>query len=212
MDKGFSAEVQSLIIRLTGKESHAAEPENGINPTLAISEITSRCSQLNNTDPESEAFAVLTPVHITVGQPSYGISPGHGEVHYTIRTWQKDEMTKLKTCILDTVTDVCEAHQLDHDITWLEYFPASINDQKSNNIVKVVAQDQELTISERGYPFKFGEDFGWYSEVYKTAIFGLGAGLDTPALHNADYDFPDEIITTGSTMFRSIIEHILKKQ
>ena len=74
----------------------------------------------------------------------------------------------------------------------------------------MAAREHNFTISERGYPFKFGEDFGWYSDRYKTAIFGLGAGLDTPALHSADYDFPDEIITTGTNMFQSIIEHILK--
>ena len=42
-------------------------------------------------------------------------------------------------------------------------------------------------------------------------MFGLGAGLDTPALHNADYDFPDEIIETGITMFKSIISNIMKE-
>jgi hypothetical protein len=28
-------------------------------------------------------------------------------------------------------------------------------------------------------------------------MFGLGSGTDSPALHNPDYDFPDDIITTG---------------
>jgi len=209
MNEGFSAEVQSLIVSLRGKESHAAEPENGINPTLAISEIAQACAQLNVTDPENEAFAVLTPVHVSVGQPSYGISPGNGEIHYTIRTWQSNHMELLKTRILKIVAEISQRHSLDHDITWLEYFPASINDPESNNLVRMAAKDQGFTISEREYPFKFGEDFGWYTERYKTAIFGLGAGLNTPALHNADYDFPDEIISTGADMFKSIIKHIL---
>jgi len=209
MNEGFSAEVQSLIVSLRGKESHAAEPENGINPTLAISEIAQACAQLNVTDPENEAFAVLTPVHVSVGQPSYGISPGNGEIHYTIRTWQSNHMELLKTRILKIVAGISQRHSLDHDITWLEYFPASINDSESNNLVRMAAKDQGFTISEREYPFKFGEDFGWYTERYKTAIFGLGAGVNTPALHNADYDFPDEIISTGADMFKSIIKHIL---
>jgi metal-dependent amidase/aminoacylase/carboxypeptidase family protein len=41
-------------------------------------------------------------------------------------------------------------------------------------------------------------------------MFGLGAGMETPALHNADYDFPDEIIETGINMFQSIISNILQ--
>ena len=212
MPAGFSAEVYSVIVRLTGKESHAAEPENGINPTLAISAIATQCAQLNVSDPEDPSYAVLTPVHIQVGQPSYGISPGQGEIHYTIRTWNKEEMDALKTRILGVVSEVCDTHHLAHDVEWLEYFPASINDAASNEVVRQAALANDFTLSERGYPFKFGEDFGWYGDQYKSAIFGLGAGLDTPALHHADYDFPDEIIGTGAAMFKSIIQHILKTQ
>ncbi len=209
MERGFSAEVISCIIRLTGKESHAAEPENGTNPTLAISDITARCSQLGVSNPEDASFAVLTPVHIRMGQAAYGISPGDGELHYTIRTWTSDKMQQLRTDIVDIISERCQAHGLSYDIEWLEYFPASINDEESNDIVRQAAMTHAFNISERTYPFKFGEDFGRYTDLYKTAIFGLGAGYDTPALHHATYDFPDEIIETGSDMFKSIIMHIL---
>jgi metal-dependent amidase/aminoacylase/carboxypeptidase family protein len=40
-----------------------------------------------------------------------------------------------------------------------------------------------------------GEDFGLFTQHYPGAM-----GWDqeqTPALHNPDYDFPDDIITTG---------------
>ena len=40
-------------------------------------------------------------------------------------------------------------------------------------------------------------------------MFGLGAGLDTPALHNPDYDFPDELIDTGVQLFGGIIDQFL---
>jgi metal-dependent amidase/aminoacylase/carboxypeptidase family protein len=43
-------------------------------------------------------------------------------------------------------------------------------------------------------------------------MFGIGAGLQTPALHQANYDFPDEIIETGMNMFKGIIERILIDQ
>ena len=43
-------------------------------------------------------------------------------------------------------------------------------------------------------------------------MFGLGAGMKTPALHNANYDFPDEIIATGIEMFKTIILKILSQK
>ena len=210
IEKGFSAEVQSLIIKVKGKESHAAEPENGINPAVGISDIIRIMSELSVNYPEDENFTVLTPVHINMGQKSYGISPAKGELHYTLRTWSNEKMLILKTQIEAVVKKTCHVHKLEYEVEWLEYFPASNNNITCNNYIEKAAQENKIKIIKRPYPFKFGEDFGWFSKKYKTAMFGLGAGINTPALHNADYDFPDEIIETGISMFKSIISNIMK--
>ena len=210
IEKGFSAEVQSLIIKVKGKESHAAEPENGINPAVGISDIIRIMSELSVNYPEDENFTVLTPVHINMGQKSYGISPAKGELHYTLRTWSNEKMLILKKQIEAVVKKTCHIHKLEYEVEWLEYFPASNNNITCNNYIEKAAQENKFKIIKRPYPFKFGEDFGWFSKKHKTAMFGLGAGIDTPALHNADYDFPDEIIETGISMFKSIISNIMK--
>ena len=41
-------------------------------------------------------------------------------------------------------------------------------------------------------------------------MFGLGAGINTPSLHDAAYDFPDELIETGIGIFQAVIEEILR--
>ncbi len=207
---GFSAEVISFALELKGTESHASEPEHGINPTLCISELVGEINQLNHPEPNHPDFAVLTPVHLFVGQKAYGISPGYGELHYTIRCWSGAMMQSLKSNILNLVKEKCTKHELDFELNWLEYFPASQNHQECNEYIQKAALENGLEIMERNHPFKFGEDFGWFSKSYKTAMFGLGAGLDTPALHNPDYDFPDELLDTGCSMFKSIILGIME--
>ncbi len=210
MDTGFSAEVESCIISLEGKESHTAEPENGINPSQGIAEIINRLSALNNSNPRDNDFAVLTPVHVTMGNPSYGISPSSGELHYTMRTWNSEKLQILKSKIENITSEVSTVQKLDYNIKWLEYFPASRNNRECNKFVTQAADKNKFQISERPYPFKFGEDFGWFTKEYKTAMFGIGAGLNTPPLHNASYDFPDEIIDMGINMFKEVIKIILK--
>ena len=211
IDKRFSAEVQSFIVCAKGKKSHASEPENGINPALGLSKIITRLTKLEVVKPEDKNFTLMTPVHINMGQIAYGISPANGELHYTVRTWNRKNMSALRVQINEIIQQICQIHKLQYEIVWLEYFPAAANDIESNNFIEKAAKENNYKISERPYPFKFGEDFGWFSREYKTAMFGLGAGLDTPALHNADYDFPDEIIETGITMFKSIISNIMKE-
>ena len=109
MEIGFSAEVQSLSIALKGKESHASEPEKGINPALGMANIIIALSKLNVTDPLNENFAVITPIYSTMGQKSYGISPSNGELHYTIRTWSTEKMTHLKSDLERIFKSICLA-------------------------------------------------------------------------------------------------------
>ena len=211
MKDGFSAEVQSFSMHLTGKESHAAEPEQGINPAVAVSEIIAALDALNVTDPHNKHFAVLTPVYMNLGQKAYGVSPANGELHYTIRTWSTEVMEQLQANIEHQVATICTQKGLTSQLNWFEHFPASKNDVTCNNYIRNAAKTNGFFLTERPYPFKFGEDFGWFSKHCKTAMFGLGSGLQTPNLHNAAYDFPDELIPTGVKMFRSAIASILEK-
>lgn len=211
MSKGFSAEVQSFSISVMGKKSHAAEPENGINPAIGISKMINELSKLNIVDPLNEDFAILTPVFLNMGQKSYGVSPANGELHYTIRTWSTDKMERLKIKMEDIFKRIGESKKLKYEVNWFEHFPASQNDFDCNNLVLEAAKSNGLEVVERPYPFKFGEDFGWFSKKHKTAMFGLGAGKNCPALHHANYDFPDEIIETGMDMFKAIINKIMNE-
>ncbi|MCR9227687.1 MAG: amidohydrolase [Flavobacteriaceae bacterium] len=208
---GFSAEVLSVIIKLNGKESHASEPENGINPALGISELIQKLSILNVSEPMDANFSLLTPVHINMGQVCYGISPAHVELHYTLRTWTTHKMDKLRSNLINIANSVSKQYHLELQLEWLEHFPASSVHIKCNELIKRAAIANGFTIAKRPIPFKFGEDFGWFSKSYKTAMFGIGAGELTPALHNADYDFPDELLSTGVSMLKSIILDILFK-
>ncbi|RKS50718.1 amidohydrolase [Gillisia mitskevichiae] len=210
VQNNFSSSVQSLGILFKGKEAHASEPENGINPALAIADIIKQFKRLNILEPEKPDFALLTPIHIKMGQIAYGVSAGSGELHYTIRTRDEEHMTKLKLAINELVYNICKQYNLGIETGWFDYFPTSANDPFCNDLIQKAAEINNLKINEKPYPYKFGEDFGWYSKYYKSAMFGLGAGENSPALHNPDYDFPDEIIPTGMAMFTSIIDQILK--
>ncbi len=206
----FSASVQSVCISLKGKQSHASEPEKGINPAIAMSKIIDALAVLNITDETKKDFALLTPVHLLMGEKAYGISAGTGELHYTLRTWNDEEMEKLKANLSNIIKTICREHSLHCDISWFDYFPASVNDPKCNELIRKAAASNGFTVKERPLPFKFGEDFGWYSGQYPAAMFGIGAGVNSPALHHQDYDFPDEIIETGIGMFCGLIEQILE--
>lgn len=50
------------------------------------------------------------------------------------------------------------------------------------------------------------EDYGYYLEKTKGALFFIGNGEDHPEIHTVKYDFPDEIIETAVEMFKGLVE------
>lgn len=208
-ETNFSTTVQSVAIELKGAKSHASEPEKGINPACAMAEIILEFAELNQNDISAENFAVLTPVYSSMGTKDYGISAGSGQLHYTIRTRSDEKMDQLKLDIVAILQKISGKFTLKYTTSWFDYFPATVNNQTCNGIIKTAAQENNLPIKMQSHAFKFGEDFGWFSKRYKAAMFGIGAGVNCPALHKEDYDFPDEILSTGVKMFGGIINQIM---
>ena len=209
LNDSFSSTVQSVAIQLKGKESHSAEPENGLNPAMCIAELTHKFNKLNNNDPTKADFTLCVPIYTSMGVKSYGISAGFGEMHYTLRTKSVEGMESLQEAVDSILSEVCPKHKLSYTAAYFDYFPAVVNNSFCNQVISDTAKAFNYDIINKNIPFRFGEDFGWFSKNYKAAMFGVGAGLQSPALHHADYDFPEEIIETGMSMFKGIIQRLL---
>lgn len=205
----FTGNVKSIILKMTGKTAHAAEPEQGDNPSMAIAEIFTYADKITHNKPEEPNFFLMTAVYATLGDMAYGISAGYGEVHFTIRSWDTDLMDQRSEEIVTFMEKTCKKYKLTPGISWTQIFKANINHPESVEFIRNAAKQNNLTLTERAYPFRWGEDFGVFTQLYKGAMFGLGAGVSTPALHNPDYDYPDEITESGIKMFYQIIQQIL---
>lgn len=205
----FTAAVQSMTIKLKGKTAHAAEPEHGINPALAIAEVIKETEKLSNNNTERPDFAVVTPIHIEMGSEDYGISAGYGEVRLTIRCWTETHLSNLTENIEKIVQEITKEHLLNSEIELSHHFAANANNSGVVDIISECAHDLQLEIHHNPLPFKWGEDFGLFTQRFKGAMFGLGAGENTPALHNPDYDFPDQLIETGANIMYQIASKIL---
>jgi len=207
-NNSFTPSVSSLKITLKGKTSHAAEPENGINPDLALQEIIVAIKALDDNNIDSDTFSVITTVYATLGSKDYGISADYAELHFTIRCWTAHQLNKLKENIDTLVKGISKKHQLKQTMDWFCEFDSNNNNDEVVDYIVKAAESNSFTVIEKQTPFKWGEDFGAFTQRFKGAMFALGAGKQTPALHNPDYDFPDEITPYGVKMFHTIIKLI----
>ncbi len=205
----FTANVKSIIVKINGKTAHAAEPEFGHNPAMLIAEILNYADKETNNDPDSSDFFLVTPIYATLGDKAYGISAGYGEVHLTIRSWSTPLMNDKCNALEAFIHAKSKQQHLESEISWTQVFHANINHSKAVEIIEDAAKSNHLKITKAKAPFKWGEDFGLFTQQFKGAMFGIGASIGTPALHNPDYDFPDEITSTGVALFHSIINETL---
>ncbi len=206
----FSATVLSLAIYFEGAVAHAAQPEKGRNPSLAISEASIAIQQLVNPDPAGRDYTLITPVYTRIGSPDYGISAGEGEVHFTLRAWTEERMGLLLDSIDQIIATVSEKYRLSYRTRQFDYFPTVINDEQCNALIVEAAKNLDYRVTVLKEPMRFGEDFGFFTQKGKGAMFGLGAGMQTAPLHNQAYDFPDALLETGMSMFRRIISTLLQ--
>lgn len=206
----FAAASVGFIARLKGETAHAAHPEQGKSPALAVAQLIQSLSSLPQFHAPLEKAAKITVVQAHVGEQAFGTSPGNGEVMATLRTYDDELLDSLKTKTLKLAESIANTYDLEIETEWVEPFPATINDADAVDIIRSVASANDLEIIEKEAPFSWSEDFGHFTNAYKGALFGLGSGTDQPALHAADYDFPDDIIATGVKMFIGLIKQVIE--
>ncbi|MCW5883465.1 MAG: amidohydrolase [Candidatus Kapabacteria bacterium] len=204
----FAAASKGMTIKFFGKTSHAAEPENGISPAIAISKIILEADAIRNNVALFSDFTIVTVIHSRVGEISFGTSPGYGELMMTLRAYEDVDMNLLTTMLEDYIDKTANEYNLKYEIEYSEIFPATFNDKKCVEHISEAAKKLNLVIIHKSKPFSWSEDFGYYTQKYNGGFFGLGAGMQHPPLHNPNYDFPDEIIETGINVFFQIYKQI----
>ncbi len=205
----FNCASQGLWITLQGKTSHASHPENGQSPANAMCELLTQLANLPHTPDLVNDFALTTVVHARLGEEAFGITPGFAKVMVTLRSETNDVMAKLRNRSETLIKEVAKRYRLEATFGYEDIFDASINDQEATGILNQAFNDEGILVAPMTGPMRWSEDFGQFGRICKSAMFTLGSGESQPQLHNPDFDFPDELIETGTKVFHRVIRNIL---
>ena len=209
--KHFAAASAGLKIMLSGKSSHAAGPGKGQNPGAAMSRIILGAADLLKVRNNFRDFVLLTPIHAVLGNLAYGTSPGHARLHFTMRSFLDSDMGILRSEMDWLVKSIARQENLSATMDYEEVFPATRNHPGEARKVKDLAAKLGLRVHNIRKPFRWSEDFGHFLARYPGAMIGLGSGSGHPALHNPDYDFPDELIPTGMAIYKGLYDQLLNQ-
>ncbi len=202
----FNCASRGMIIRLKGKTSHAAHPEDGVSPAMAMCRIIEALNELPQTLTQR---SWVTVIHASLGEIAFGTSPGDAVVMATLRSETNDAMESLVQAATDLAQQASEQHGLQWTIEWQDVFQASVNSELGAELVFKACQATDTPCHSLDEPMRWSEDFGQFTAVAKEgAMFVLGSGRTSPQLHNPDYDFPDELIPIGKAVFTNLIEQV----
>lgn len=207
----FAAASVGLEIELKGQSAHSAHPEEGRSSAVAMAQLIQSLSTVPQYYSPMDGAVKVTVINAEMGERSFGILPSKAIVRATLRTYDDDLLISLQERCLRIAEGLAHTYGLSIQQNWVEPFAATANDARAVDIIREAAQKQGAEILERKAPFSWSEDFGRFTKEIPGAIFGLGIGKDHPALHAEHYDFPDEVIGTGTVMFMQIIKEILSQ-
>ncbi len=194
---------KGLTIEFTGKTSHAANPEEGNNPSFVIADVLTKIREL--LEEPHDGMLLCTIVNIELGTKDFGVSAGSGEISMTLRAENEAEMDELEMSIRNAALEFAAKQGIDVGFSVSDPFPETRNDAEALERVRAVARSLNFEIVEEQEIWRASEDFGWYLKRCPGAIFYIGNGEGYPALHTIEYDFPDEILGIAVDMFSALI-------
>ncbi|MDU1412736.1 MAG: amidohydrolase [Clostridium sp.] len=196
----FAYASKGIVIKLNGKTSHAAYPEFGVNPAYAVADIVSYVKDITNLV-KFENGAMCTIISIKVGDKAFGTSAGYGEILLTIRAEREKDLQILQNSITKCVEKISKEHKIKSELEFCDEFPETLNSSREVKRLKKLCIDNKIKYEELNEPFRWSEDFGYYTKEIPGVIFGIGAGEKWDQLHTEYYDFPDEILSNVINIF-----------
>lgn len=203
----FACASMGMTIRLQGKQTHAAYPEDGINPGFLIGELLNKVPALLDGIKE-KGMVLLSLIEVKVGEKNFGISAGSGEVSFTIRAHYQDALELLKKEIESFVRSKAEEKGIQVSFEYADVFPDTVNQKTLVEQIERLCQNSEIDYTYLEEPMRWSEDFGWYEKLCDGCFFGIGTGEDMPQLHTPEYEYNDRLLKKAVGIFTNITKNL----
>jgi amidohydrolase len=206
---GIMASEDNFVIHIRGRGTHAARPHMGVDPIVIGSQIVLALQTIvsRNLDPGLQAVISCTEL-ITDGLRN--AIPSSMTIKGDTRSYAREVQALLEGRMREVSEGICRAHGAECTFEYTHEFGPTINSKEladlavraARNIVGAESVDQNVR------PVMTSEDFGAFLEVVpgNFILIGNGESADSGGipLHNAAYDFNDEILLTGALYFAEL--------
>lgn len=206
------ASLDAFEITLTGKSCHAAMPERGADPIVAAAQLIMALQTIPSRRLSPQESTVVSITQIAGGE-AINVLPDKVVLRGTFRCLNNQVRERVRGLIESYVAAQPQVSDVEGEISWYPGYPVTTNDPAQAQKVRDVATALlgESAVSWNGNPSMASEDFACMLEACPGAYFWIGTDGETASkpLHNAGYDFNDELIPHGVALWTALVEKML---
>ncbi|HKT95280.1 MAG TPA: M20 aminoacylase family protein [Paraburkholderia sp.] len=197
-------------IEIKGVGSHAALPHNGRDPVFTAVQIASGLQSIITRNKKPLDTAVLSITQIHAGD-AVNVVPNTAWIAGTVRTFTTETLDLLETRLRKIAESTADAYECSVDVTFHRNYPPTVNSNAEARFAaevmrEVVGADHvddsvEPTMGAEDFSFMLLEKPGCYAFLgngeggHREAGHGAGPCM----LHNASYDFNDQLLPVGAS-------------
>jgi amidohydrolase len=218
-DGPMMASSNEFHIKIIGKGSHAALPHNGIDPVPVACQMVQAFQTIITRNKRPIDAAVISVTMIHAGEAT-NVVPDHAVVQGTVRTFTIEMLDMIERRMQEISQHTAAAFGATVEFQFKRNYPPTINHKAEVAVLREVMKDvvgEENTLVFE--PTMGAEDFSYFLQEVPGAYFMIGNGdgnhrtaghgLGPCTLHNPNYDFNDELIGPGGSLWVRLVERWL---
>lgn len=208
------AAADQFNILIEGRGGHGAHAYQANDPVIIAAHLITALQTIVSRNVPGPDAAVLTIAAVVAGSlDAMNVIPGNARLTGTVRTFSADIQTLIKRRMNKVAEGIASAFDARITLDYRHLFPATINTPEHVSLVTQVATElfgEDHVVSDLP-PSMGSEDFSYMLEQRPGAYFRLGQGGAQAGrvLHNAQFDFNDDVIPAGCAMFVRLAERSL---
>jgi len=211
------ASSDSFDITITGKGGHAALPHFNIDPIVAASHIVTALQSIVSRQVDPVDQAVVSITNFNAGTGAFNVIPDKAVLSGTYRAFRVETRALLEKRIREVASSVAATFGCTCAITVNDGYDPTINSPEQSEFCADIARRivGEQNVNANVEPCMGAEDFGAMLQNVPGCYIWMGQSepdANSPhnkGLHNAGYDFNDEIIPTGVEYWARLAEAYL---
>src|SRR5262245_11730800 len=199
-------------ITVNGCGAHGARPEAGIDPVIIASHITTALQTIVSRNVRPIDTAVLSVTQIHAGD-AYNVIPERAFIRGTARAFEPRILGLIEQNMGRLASGVASGFGATAELDFRTLFPPLVNDAAEAGFIADTAAELvgAENVNRNGNLVMASEDFSFMLDRRPGAYIqiGNGDGFGGCEVHNPGYDFNDEALPFGASLFARLAERKL---